>query len=341
MQRTGFWDSMLHSRLSRLSHFGSFRHVPPATVPFCVPKARGLSTKRISGSQQFHIHGRQPQPEQTTHFGYKDVHLDNKQTLVSSVFDSVADKYDVMNDLMSLRVHRLWKSAFVNEMAPTGDMRVLDCAGGTGDISLRILQHVNQGGSGWTNDHAGVTVCDINDNMLSVGRERLTRYMRANHEPPSRVDFVAGDAQKLPFDDATFDVYAISFGMRNVPQPLLALREAQRVLKPGGRFMMLEFGSVQSRLVSSIYDAWSFNVIPKIGGFITRDEAAYHYLVESIRRFPSQPEFLQMMRESQLAACTATDYSFGIAVCYSGFKLPETEGSIEKQSDGRIADKGR
>lgn len=295
--------------------------------------ARGVSSARANDPQQIHSHGSGPQSEHKTHFGFTDVPLDNKQTLVSSVFDSVADKYDVMNDLMSLRVHRLWKSAFVNKMAPTGEMRILDCAGGTGDIALRILQHVNQG-NGWTNDLSGVTVCDINDNMLAVGRDRVSKYLRANREPPSRVDFVVGDAQELPFDDATFDVYAISFGMRNVPQPLLALREAWRVLKPGGRFMMLEFGSVQSQFVSNIYDAWSFNVIPRIGGFITRDEAAYRYLVESIRRFPSQPQFLQMMHLSQMAACTATNFSFGIAVCYSGFKLPGAE-ILQGETDGQ------
>lgn len=292
---------------------------------FCT---RLVSSNGASRAQHYRSHDlRQPQTERTTHFGYTDVPLSDKQTLVSSVFDSVAGNYDTMNDFMSMRVHRLWKSLFVHNMAPTGDMRILDCAGGTGDIALRILRHVNQGGTGWTKDHAGITVCDINDNMLSVGRERVASWMRTANESPSRVDFVVGDAQALPFDDATFDVYAISFGMRNVPEPLAALSEARRVLKPGGRFMMLEFGSVQSRLVSNLYDAWSFNVIPTIGRFVASDEAAYRYLVESIRRFPAQPHFLQMMRQSELAACTATDYSLGIAVCYSGFKLPESDTS--------------
>lgn len=266
--------------------------------------------------------------EETTHFGYKHVPLRQKQTLVSSVFDSVAENYDMMNDIMSLRIHRLWKSRFVDAMKPTGDMRILDSAGGTGDIASRIVGVVDNAG-GWTNDDAGVTVCDINDNMLSVGRDRMSELSNVQNKSALRVDFVNGDAQNLPFHDETFDLYTISFGMRNVPRPMLALREAWRVLKPGGRFMMLEFGQVQVPVIKQIYDAWSFNVIPNFGRFVARDEAAYRYLVESIRQFPPPAQFLHMMRQSHFTACSATNYSFGIAVCYSAFKLPLVETKFQ------------
>lgn len=252
-----------------------------------------------------------------THFGYQDVLFSDKQRLVSSVFSSVARRYDLMNDLMSLRVHRLWKDAFVKDMSPTGAMRILDCAGGTGDIAFRIADHVERNG-GWANNDAGISVCDISSDMLKVGKEKALQTGHLQH-----ISFVIGDAERLPFADEYFDIYAISFGMRNVPRPNLALKEALRVLKPGGRFIMLEFGKVKSGLVSQMYDAWSFAVIPTVGRVIAQDEASYRYLIESIRRFPSQTEFLSMVENSGFSSATVTDYSFGIAACYSAFKSPD------------------
>lgn len=240
----------------------------------------------------------------STHFGFRQVPLSDKQRLVTSVFSSVAPNYDIMNDLMSMGIHRLWKDAFVSDMAPAPGMQILDCAGGTGDIAFRIAKACN---------NCNVTVCDINEEMLTVGRSRSSN---------PQVTFLNGDAQELPLEDSSFDVYCISFGMRNVPRPELALDEALRILKPGGRFMMLEFAKVDSMPISQVYDAWSFNVIPAIGRYIAQDEPAYRYLVESIRQFPAQEEFLTMIRKAGFSDASATNYTFGIAACYSGFKPP-------------------
>lgn len=295
------------------------RSVTPLRLRSACSKATIKAESDANGKDDYrraaHAPNESQEPEPTTHFGFKQVPLAEKQTLVSSVFSSVANNYDLMNDVMSLRVHRLWKSAFVNDMGPTGNMRILDCAGGTGDIALRVADYVHQS-NGWLDEHSGITVCDINEHMLSQGEKRASAIPDS-----SRIHFALADAQHLPFDDCSFDVYCISFGMRNVPQPHLALREALRVLKPGGRFMMLEFGKVQVDPVRRLYDAWSFGVIPTIGRVIAQDEPAYRYLIESIRRFPAQPQFLRMMSDAGFVAETATDYSFGIATCYSAFKI--------------------
>lgn len=302
------------------------RHLTSRRLPQCALKSStGVSPETLE-------HGARDSGGKT-HFGNREVPLSDKQRLVSSVFSSVAGNYDLMNDLMSLRVHRLWKEAFVRQMAPTGSLRVLDCAGGTGDIAFRIADYVDRNG-GWSSvPSAGVTVCDINADMLAVGQERAQRNGHS-----SRVSFLSGDAQQLPFDDASFDIYAISFGMRNVPRPEIALREALRVLKPGGRFMMLEFAKVQGETpVATLYDAWSFAVIPAIGRLVARDEAAYRYLVESIRQFPGQQEFLSMIIQAGFASAQVTDYTFGIAACYSAFNA---SGSLENVSGMRGVSNG-
>lgn len=251
-------------------------------------------------------HGEKSSSE--THFGFSQVPLFDKQGLVGRVFASVAPSYDVMNDAMSLGVHRLWKSAFVADMAPSRGMRILDCAGGTADIAFRIAAA--------TGGTAPVVVADINPKMLEVGRQRA----REASIGEKAVRFVEANAEKLPFPDGEFDVYAISFGMRNVPRVDVALAEAFRVLKKGGRFMMLEFAKVENPPAAAVYDAYSFNVIPAIGRYIAGDEAAYRYLVESIRQFPVQDEFVGMMKEAGFVNTTVTDYSLGIAASYSGFK---------------------
>lgn len=254
-------------------------------------------------------------PHPTAHFGFSQVPLQEKQSLVTSVFSSVASSYDIMNDLMSLRLHRVWKDAFVNQMSPSPSMQILDVAAGTADISIRIAHAIHRAG-GWANS-GSLTVSDINDDMLSVARNRLSSPQIPFSVHP--LTFVVADAQQLPFEDNSFDLYSISFGMRNVPQPQLALQEAFRVLRPGGRFLMLEFAAVDNPFVSTAYDAWSFNVIPLMGRFVA-NEHAYRYLVESIRRFPKQEEFLSMLQQSGFVLAQATDYTFGVATCYSAFK---------------------
>lgn len=187
-------------------------------------------------------------------------------------------------------------------------MRILDVAGGTGDIAKRICDTIDQRGG--FEDDAGVTVCDVNEEMLAVGEKRLR----------GRAECILGDAQELPFDSNSFDAYTISFGMRNVPRPDIAMKEAMRVLKPGGRFMMLEFAKVENVLMKQIYDMYSFQVIPRVGSLVAGDEQAYRYLVESIRKFPGQDEVARMLQDIDFRYVSVTDYSGGIAACYSAFK---------------------
>lgn len=230
-----------------------------------------------------------------------------KQALVGQVFSRVAPQYDLMNDAMSAFLHRAWKLSFVRTLAPTSGMRVLDCAGGTGDIALRVLQAA---------PGAVVSVLDVSREMLDVGRARAVREAVSDEA----LRFIEGNAENLPFEDESFDAYTISFGMRNVPRPHIAVDEALRVLRPGGRFLMLEFAQVRNPALCSAYDAYSFNVIPALGEAIAGDRASYQYLVESIRKFPKQEQFLHIMKEAGLVANTVTDYTFGVAACYSGFK---------------------
>lgn len=297
-----------------LSAFLHMRRAPGTTFRLL----RATATGRYHSSKASDGHPRSPplsrgDPHRKegvgeTHFGFSRVPVSEKQGLVGRVFASVAPSYDVMNDAMSLGVHRLWKSAFVADMAPSRGMRILDCAGGTADIALRIAAA--------TGGTAPVVVADINPEMLEVGRQRA----REASIGEKSVRFVEANAENLPFPDGEFDVYAISFGMRNVPRVDIALSEAFRVLKKGGRFMMLEFAKVENPAAAAAYDAYSFNVIPAIGRYIAQDEPAYRYLVESIRQFPAQDEFLGMLKEAGFVNATVTDYSLGIAATYSAFK---------------------
>src|ERR1700742_2418089 len=223
--------------------------------------------------------------DQTTHFGFRDVPLDDKQTLVNEVFHSVAKRYDLMNDLMSAGLHRVWKDLMINALnPPRGDapFALLDVAGGTGDIAFRAAK---ASGAGFT-----ATVCDINSDMLAVGRERaLARHL--DHQ----VSFVEGNAEALAFPDRAFDAYTIAFGIRNVPRIDLALSEAYRVLRPGSRVLCLEFSAVDMPGLDRIYDLYSFNVIPALGRAVTGDADSYRYLVESIRQFPKPAIFADMI----------------------------------------------
>ena len=249
----------------------------------------------------------QDNAEQTTHFGFETVPEAEKAIKVQSVFNSVAGKYDIMNDVMSMGIHRIWKEAMMDWLAPRPGQKLLDVAGGTGDISFKFL---NRAGSG----HA--TVLDITENMLIAGRNRAEADKMLNS-----IDWVVGDAMALPFADNSFDVYTISFGIRNVTRPQEALNEAFRVLRPGGRLMVLEFNQIPVPLVQKAYDIYSFNVIPRMGKLIANDRESYQYLVESIRKFPDQETFLSMVQEAGFKNTNYRNLSLGIAALHSGWKI--------------------
>ncbi|NWH09101.1 MAG: bifunctional demethylmenaquinone methyltransferase/2-methoxy-6-polyprenyl-1,4-benzoquinol methylase UbiE [Alphaproteobacteria bacterium] len=249
-------------------------------------------------------------PEPTTHFGFKDVKESDKARMVGRIFSTVAKRYDLMNDLMSAGVHRLWKGAFVDWLAPRPGLDYLDVAGGTGDIGFRILERIEGRGV------PSIIVCDINADMLAVGRERAQ-----TRKGGGDLEWVAGDAERLPLPDASVDVYTIAFGIRNVTHIDRALREAARVLKPGGRFMCLEFSRVDVPWLDQLYERWSFDVIPEIGARITDDREAYVYLVESIRRFPDQRRFAGMIANAGLSQVKVRNLSGGIAAIHSAWKI--------------------
>jgi demethylmenaquinone methyltransferase / 2-methoxy-6-polyprenyl-1,4-benzoquinol methylase len=250
-------------------------------------------------------------PDETTHFGFTDVPLGDKQTLVNDVFRSVARRYDLMNDLMSGGLHRLWKDLMINALnPPRGEtpFALLDVAGGTGDIAFRAAKAA---GSGFK-----ATVCDINPDMLAVGRERaVARHL------DDRVLFIEGNAEELAFANNTFDGYTIAFGIRNVPRIDRALAEAFRVLRPGGRFLCLEFSTVDVPGLDRIYDLFSFNVIPPLGRAVTGDADSYRYLVESIRKFPRPGEFAEMVRAAGFSRVSWQSFSGGIVALHSGWRL--------------------
>ena len=243
-------------------------------------------------------------------FGYRRVETGEKQPLVDEVFHKVAKRYDLMNDLMSGGLHRLWKDAMVSWLNPPkrAGWTSLDVAGGTGDIALRIIEA--SGGN------AHVTVLDINGSMLAVGRERADKRGLSEN-----LDFVEANAEELPFSDESFDAYTIAFGIRNVPRIDRALAEAHRVLKPGGRFLCLEFSDVDMPMLDRVYEAWSFNAIPAIGKAVTGDADSYRYLVESIRKFPNQADFARMIEAAGFERVTFRNHSGGIAAIHSGWKL--------------------
>lgn len=245
--------------------------------------------------------------EKTTHFGFQDIPESEKAGRVRGVFGSVASKYDVMNDAMSLGIHRIWKDAMMDWLAPRAGQRLLDVAGGTGDISFRFLKRAGYG-------HA--TVLDLTEPMLVEGRKRAEAESMADS-----LDWVVGDAMALPFPDASFDVYTISFGIRNVTRPQEALNEAFRVLKPGGRLMVLEFSQIPNDLMQKVYDLYSFNIIPRLGQMIANDRNSYQYLVESIRQFPDQETFLGMVRQAGFEQAKYRNLSMGIACLHSGWKI--------------------
>ncbi|MBL6931911.1 MAG: bifunctional demethylmenaquinone methyltransferase/2-methoxy-6-polyprenyl-1,4-benzoquinol methylase UbiE [Rhodospirillales bacterium] len=244
--------------------------------------------------------------EETTHFGFATVDARDKASMVKGVFDNVASRYDLMNDLMSMGVHRLWKSTFINRLDPRPDMRLIDVGGGTGDIAFKFLEH----GGG------DVSVCDINDEMLDVGRDRAI-----DKGILSGIEWINGDAEMLPVPDNSFDAYTTAFCIRNVTHIEKALTEARRVLKPGGRFLCLEFSHVAFPLLEKAYDTYSFNILPWLGKIVADDEDSYRYLAESIRRFPDQETFREMISDAGLEQVTYQNLSGGIATIHSAWRI--------------------
>ncbi len=241
-----------------------------------------------------------------THFGFKTVAEADKAGLVRGVFDAVAPKYDLMNDLMSLGVHRLWKASFLDWLRPQANMRLVDVGGGTGDIAFGFLE---RGGG-------DVTVVDINEEMLSVGRDRaVDRGILDN------IAWLNGDAECLALPDTSFDAYTIAFCIRNVTHIDAVLADARRVLKPGGRFMCLEFSHVALPWLEKFYDAYSFKILPAIGATVAGDREAYKYLAESIRRFPGQDDFAGMIRAAGFGQVSYNNLSGGIAAIHSAWRI--------------------
>lgn len=243
----------------------------------------------------------------TTHFGRQTVPEDQKAGMVHGVFTNVASKYDVMNDVMSMGIHRVWKDAMMDWLAPRNGQRLLDVAGGTGDIAFRFLDRA---------PGATATVLDMTESMLVEGRKRAEAAQLAD-----RLDWVVGDAMALPFEDNSFDVYTISFGIRNVTRIEDALTEAFRVLRPGGRMMVLEFSQLPNHGLQWLYDRYSYNVIPEMGRLIANDRESYQYLVESIRRFPDQESFAAMIRAAGFENVKFRNLTFGVAALHSGWKI--------------------
>jgi len=240
-------------------------------------------------------------------FGFKKIDETEKETLVRDVFDSVAPRYDTMNDIMSLGVHRLWKNRLIREINPRPHYKYLDVAGGTGDIAFKIQDKCN--------DKADITICDINYEMLSVGRDRAIDKGQINN-----YNWVTGNAEMLPLPSSSMDIYTIAFGLRNVTHIDDALKEAHRVLRPGGRFYCLEFSHVTEPAIGKIYDIYSDVLIPKMGELIAKDRDSYQYLVESIRQFPKQEDLAKRILNAGFDNSKFIDLSHGIATIHVGEK---------------------
>jgi demethylmenaquinone methyltransferase/2-methoxy-6-polyprenyl-1,4-benzoquinol methylase len=247
-------------------------------------------------------------------FGYKDVAANEKPGLVRGVFDSVASRYDVMNDLMSGGLHRVWKDAAAARMNVRPGEVIVDCAGGTGDMARRFSRIAEAARRRSGGEAARIVIIDYNAKMIAAGRNRRDIE---NHA----LEWVLGDAQRLPLPDRAANGYCIAFGLRNVTDILGALKEARRVLKPGGRFLCLEFSRPPTSAVRRLYDAYSFRVIPTVGAAVARDRDAYQYLVESIRRFPDQKALAGLMTEAGFAQVSATNFSGGVCALHQGWAI--------------------
>ena len=281
----------------------------------------------------------------TTHFGFEEVPIDQKEDRVRGVFKNVADNYDVMNDFMSGGLHRLWKDELVNitgvkaiskairsSCASRNDnlrddyspsLSILDVAGGTGDVAFRFLEAASclERSKSSGIDEISITVCDINPDMLRVGEKRAReKYGSAVIDGSQAIRFQEGNAQRLPFDDNSFDMYTIAFGLRNVTDVDMAIRDAHRVLKPGGRFLCLEFSKVTNPAFAAIYDQYSFNAIPALGELVANDRSSYQYLVESIRKFCTQEELKARLEKNHFLGAKYTNMTGGIVAIHEGWK---------------------
>jgi len=245
--------------------------------------------------------------DKTTHFGYKQVPVNEKANKVADVFHSVASKYDIMNDLMSGGIHRLWKRFTIDLSGVRKGQRVLDIAGGTGDLTKQFSKLVGSEGQ--------VVLADINSSMLEVGRERLTNLGLTNN-----IEYVQANAESLPFEDNSFDVITIAFGLRNVTDKDKALRSMLRVLKPGGRLLVLEFSKPTNPLLEKVYDTYSFSLLPKMGQLVAGDAESYQYLAESIRMHPDQETLKDMMKDAGFARCDYHNMTGGVVALHKGIK---------------------
>lgn len=269
------------------------------------------------------------QQNETTSFGFKEVNVDEKQKEVNKVFNNVADKYDVMNDIMSLGLHRVWKNYLIEDINPNYQMKLIDVAGGTGDIAFRFLNHLeNSTNKNIISDklkeqnnpevsNFKITVCDINENMLRVGEARSKSLPFAD-----RLEWKVGNAEDLVNEkDETYDVYTIAFGIRNCTNLDKVIKEAYRVLKPGGRFLVMEFSKIDNAILKKIYDLYSFEVIPATGYLVAGDWDSYQYLVESIRMFPSQDDFAKLITDCGFKFVNYKNLTNGVVAIHSGIKL--------------------
>jgi len=251
-------------------------------------------------------HSNTGQNSNTTHFGFRNVKYSEKSALVRNVFNNVAPNYDLMNDIMSFGIHRLWKTNLIERLNPHKDMRLLDIGGGTGDIAFKFIK---RGGR-------NVVVVDINEEMLAIGQDRAL-----NQGIVRQIEWINSDAENLPFKDSLFDTYITAFCLRNVARLDFALKEAYRLLRPGGRFLCLEFSHIILPNLSRLYDMYSFNVLPLMGQIIAKDKDSYQYLAESIRRFPQQDDFLNLIKESGFEKATYQNLSHGIVAIHSAWKI--------------------
>ncbi|CAF4804102.1 unnamed protein product [Pieris macdunnoughi] len=275
-------------------------------------KIRSLSTHTAPNDQSTE--------RKQTHFGFDTIDEEEKTKKVHEVFETVADKYDVMNDVMSLGIHRVWKDIFMQKLAPRPGTKLLDMAGGTGDITFRYINYLRNIGQKQTDKPSHVTVSDINQSMLDVGKIRAERQGYKG-DPLVSIDWLCADAEKLPIPDESYNAYTIAFGIRNCTHVDKVLEEAFRVLQPGGRFMCLEFSHLSNTQLQWMYDQYSFQVIPVLGQLVAGQWKPYQYLVESIRQFPDQDRFKAMIEDAGFRQVTYENLTFGVCSIHSGFKL--------------------
>ncbi|KAI8441779.1 hypothetical protein MSG28_005467 [Choristoneura fumiferana] len=282
------------------------------------PRVRLLSTQTAEKENE-------GEKSKQTHFGFETVDEQEKWKKVHNVFETVAEKYDVMNDAMSLGIHRIWKDIFMQRLAPTHGTKLLDVAGGTGDISFRYINYLKNLGPAPEGRPSSVTVCDINQAMLDVGRARAEKQGYTGPGSGSscgvHVSWVCGDAEALPAPSDSCTAYTIAFGIRNCTHVDKVLEEAYRVLSPGGRFMCLEFSHLPNDALQWAYDRYSFQVIPVLGQLIAGQWKPYQYLVESIRQFPNQEKFKSMIEDAGFRQVTYENLTFGVCAIHSGFKI--------------------